>query len=217
MTQVKFCGLKDIKIIQNAIKLGVDYLGFVFVPSSKRFIDQTQLETISRFFQENPGIKSNSKLVALFANPERRMVQNVIDYLHPDILQFHAIEDNYETPEFCRSFNLPYIKAIPFGKKNILWHDYEARFYDAFALLADAHGTQQGGSGISFDWSRIPEKKMRKLPLFLAGGLNENNVSNAILSCAPLCVDVASGIEVSTGVKSYERMCAFMSQINKKQ
>ncbi|GBU09292.1 N-(5'-phosphoribosyl)anthranilate isomerase [Gammaproteobacteria bacterium] len=216
-TKVKFCGFTQIQSILEAIELGADYLGFVFVHKSKRFVDADKLKEIMNFFKEYPQIRAsdsgnNVKIVALFVDPSREYVKSIVKILQPDILQFHGSED----AAFCRSFKCAYIKAVPLGSDQANWVDYEKTYHDAYALLADSHdGTSLGGSGLSFDWSKIPAKYYRTLPLFLAGGLDESNVKAAILKCFPEGVDVSSGIEVATGIKSYERMGKFILAVKK--
>ncbi len=91
--------------------------------------------------------------------------------------------------------------------------DISAQYDDASALLLDAyHPGIKGGSGFQFDWDLIPEK--RPLPVVLAGGLQEDNVKQAILSVKPYAVDVSSSVEVGKGIKDVAKMTAFIEQIN---
>ena len=126
-----------------------------------------------------------------------------------DLLQFHGSEP----PDYCRRFDRRYIKAIAMGDDA----DFTARarsYEDAAALLLDAHASGgQGGTGVSFDWRRVPRDWPQ--PIVLAGGLGPDNVAAAIAAAAPYAVDVSSGIEQRPGVKDSGKMARFIDEVRR--
>lgn len=201
-TRIKFCGITRDKDAQAAVALGVDALGFVLVPASPRYLAADRAAAIRRKLP--PFVTT----VALFKDQDSGFVQQAIDDLSPDLLQFHGDED----PRFCASFGLPYMKAVAMGDgrgQSLLTQS--RRYAGATALLLDSHSQGgMGGRGETFDWSAVrPVKK----PLVLAGGLNADNVARAVKFLRPYAVDVSSGIESKPGVKDPEKMRAFVNAV----
>jgi phosphoribosylanthranilate isomerase len=184
-----------------AVALGVDAIGLIFAPQSKRCLDLPQAVAITR------GLPPFVQKVALFLDPEVSQVAAVLAAVAVDVLQFHGGED----AAFCRQFARPYLKAVAMGEGPNL-PDIFQRFPDAAAFVLDAHQPgQSGGTGRRFDWSLIPANPTR--PLVLAGGLHPGNVADAIHAVRPYAVDVASGIEASVGHKDYAKMHAFVTEV----
>ena len=104
-TRIKICGITRHEDLTCAVNAGADAVGFVFHPSSKRFVSAERAAHLARAL---PAFVSS---VALFVNPERQVVQEVIETMQPTLLQFHG----EEPPEFCASFSTPYIKAFRVG------------------------------------------------------------------------------------------------------
>ncbi|MGV2479993.1 UNVERIFIED_CONTAM: phosphoribosylanthranilate isomerase, partial [Salmonella enterica subsp. enterica serovar Weltevreden] len=136
-----------------------DALGFVLVPASPRYLAADRAAAIRRKLP--PFVTT----VALFKDQDSVFVQQAIDDLGPDLLQFHGDED----PRFCASFGLPYMKAVAMGESQSLLSQ-SRRYAGATALLLDSNSKGGlGGRGETFDWSAVrPVKK----PLVLAGGLH---------------------------------------------
>jgi phosphoribosylanthranilate isomerase len=135
-------------------------------------------------------------------------VLSILDVVRVDLLQFHGSEP----PEFCRNFNRRYIKAVPMGSQVDI-EEYARRYSDAAALLLDSHAAgQTGGTGITFEWSRV--KGFKGPPLILAGGLKPGNVAAAIGSIHPYGVDVSSGVERAPGSKDVQSMSEFITEVN---
>lgn len=201
-TRIKFCGITRAEDAAQALALGVDALGFVLVPQSPRFIAPAAAAIIRR------GLPPFASAVALLRDAEDGWVREMIAVMRPDLLQFHGNEDS----AYCESFGLPYLKAVAMAEPQDL--AALARTYaSAAALLLDSHGAQgMGGSGQTFDWSRVaPVGK----PLILAGGLSAGNVAEGIRRVRPHAVDVSSGIETRPGVKDFDKMCAFVEQVRR--
>ncbi len=202
-TKVKICGITHAEDAESAMRLGVDAIGLVFYASSPRAVSLDQARAILR------GLPPFVTTVGLFVNPEPELVIAVLDAIPLDRLQFHGAEP----PEFCRRFGRPYIKAIPM-RENLDIHQQHRLFADASALLVDTYQADlPGGTGISFNWSRLPRDLAPRL--ILAGGLTPDNVEQAIRLVGPYAVDVSSGVERSKGLKDEAKMSAFMRGVER--
>jgi phosphoribosylanthranilate isomerase len=148
-------------------------------------------------------------LIGLFMDAEAMEVAAVLDAVALDALQFHGRED----AAYCRQFKRPYIKALAMGDGVDV--SYAASGYaGSRGVLLDAHRSgEQGGSGLSFDWSTIPASLARRI--ILAGGLTADNVGAAIAQVRPYAVDVSSGIESAPGIKCPARMQQFMNEVER--
>lgn len=132
----------------------------------------------------------------------------MLDKTPIDCIQFHG----NETPDACRAYNKPYMKAVRVRPDTDILNIAE-QYNDASALLLDTyHPTIQGGSGHQFDWSLIPSKC--PVPIILAGGLQLDNVKQAIQTAHPYALDVSSGVESTKGIKDARKMAAFIQAIN---
>jgi phosphoribosylanthranilate isomerase len=204
-TRIKFCGLTRAEDVVEACALGVDAVGFVFAARSKRLVSP---ETASNL---RDGLQPFVDAVALFMDNRADEVQDTVAAVRPTILQFHGDEED----DFCAGFGLPYLKAIAMGgdadgRAASLLRRYPRAV--GFLFDSNAHG-QAGGSGHTFDWSRIPSGFPR--PYLLAGGLHPENVFEAIRATDCWGVDVSSGIEISPGLKNHERMRRFVSEVRR--
>jgi phosphoribosylanthranilate isomerase len=191
--------------VNNAVQLGVDALGFVFVKSSPRCVN---IEQAKHLIERLPPFVQT---VGLFMNQSEQEIQEVLQEIPLNLLQFHGEEE----PEFCMQFKMPYIKAIPMGgigNNRIDALSYAAQHVDSVGFLLDSHVLgESGGSGDVFDWQKIPQGFDR--PLILAGGLNIDNISEAVRQVKPYAVDVSSGVEAAKGVKDFEKMSAFVKGV----
>lgn len=197
MTLIKLCGLRSIEDIQIANALQPEYVGFVLVPQSRRYIDMTRLKALRQIL--SPKIKS----VGVFANADFRGIQQYLEAELIDMVQLHGQEDELYIKNLRGFTDKPIIKA--FGIKNrddIYWAEQS----NADLVLLDTCG---GGTGKSFDWSLL---KLCKRPYFLAGGLNSNNIKTAIMQYHPYGVDVSSGIEVN-GSKDKNKAEIFVKSV----
>lgn len=196
--KIKICGITNIEDALNASLLGADALGFVFVGKSPRYI--TPLNT-SIIIDALPPFISK---VGLFVNPSKEEVEDAIRVAKFDLLQFHGDEDE----EFCNQFNLPYIKAFSV-KSEVNLVEYETNYNSASALLLDTYSEKaRGGTGTTFDWNLIPAEESK--PLIIAGGLNNENITDLLRHTTPYAVDVSGGVEVLKGKKDYKKMENFI-------
>lgn len=201
--RVKICGVTQPDHALAAADLGVDAIGLVFYPPSPRFVD---MDAARRIVQVLPPFVC---AVGLFMNAEPDAVREVLRRTSIDLLQFHGSEP----PEYCAAFGRSYIKAVPMGAgADVL--DYAHRFQDAVGLLLDSHGGDRvGGTGRPFDWSAVPARAPK--PLVLAGGLDPDNVAEAVQRIRPYGVDVSSGVESVKGVKDISLMQAFVQGVKR--
>lgn len=200
-TRIKICGITRIADALAAARLGTDAIGLVFVRKSPRFV---ALENAAEIVRALPPFVAS---VALFVNPTRAEVDTVIEHVRPDVLQFHG----EETPEFCSAFNRPFLKAARV-KPGMDLLQYAADFSSAQGILFDAYSPNaHGGTGHAFDWALIPPDLPR--PLILAGGLDPDNVADAVRQVRPWAVDVSSGVEAEKGIKDVAKMATFIEAV----
>lgn len=200
-TRVKICGITRIEDALAAVGHGCDAIGLVFYPPSPRYVAPEQARAIAAALP--PFVQA----VGLFVDATPEEVRAVLAVVRLDLLQFHGDE----TPEYCRQFGVPYMKAVRVRPETNLLQ-YAAVYTDAKALLLDTYvsGTP-GGTGQTFDWAVIPGDLPK--PVVLAGGLNASNVSEAIKQCRPYAVDVSGGVEREKGIKDADKIAAFMRGI----
>jgi len=197
--RVKICGLTRGTDVRAAVLAGADALGFVFAPRSKRVLDRDQAASL---VSAVPAFVSR---VGLFMDQDSESVAEVLERVPLNLLQFHGSED----AGFCRQFGLPYIKAVSMAEADAVQRA-ERDYPDAAGLLMDSHADGGvGGTGQTFDWSRVPQAS---LPLILAGGLTPGNVKKAVALVNPWAVDVSSGVERAPGIKHDELMRNFIEE-----
>ncbi len=203
MTRIKICGITRVEDALAAAHSGVDALGLVFYDKSPRYVTPKQAAQLAA------AIPPFVTLVGLFVNPSAEAVQEILQQVPLDVLQFHGEEE----PKFCAQFSRPYLKAVRV-KYGVDLVQYAARYKDAQGLLLDAfiEGTH-GGTGVSFDWTLIPRNL--PLPVVLSGGLHVNNVADAIKQVRPWAVDVSSGVEAAKGIKDAAKIAAFINEVKK--
>jgi phosphoribosylanthranilate isomerase len=205
-TRIKFCGMTRAGDVRLASELGVDAIGFVFAAASPRRVRAEEARVMRN------ALAPLVDAVALFMDNSAEDVRNVVKLVRPSLLQFHGSEDD----AFCRSFGTPYLKAIPMGEGTHVGDAtaLQLRFPAAAALLFDGHGGEvRGGNGSRFDWSRIPTGLHK--PFVLAGGLDPDNVFEAIQQTLPWGVDVSSGIESAPGIKDGDLMRHFVEEVRR--
>jgi phosphoribosylanthranilate isomerase len=207
-TRIKICGLTIEQDVREACAAGADALGFVFYPKSKRFVTPEQAGALAR------GRDVFVSSVGLFVEPDADLVASVIECMHPSYLQFHGDE----SAQFCSQFNWPYIKAFRVGAPGL--DTPEAllascrEHLNASAWLFDSYTPAYGGSGHSFDHALLElVLQDRARPVILSGGLNEGNVTDLVMRLQPDAVDVSSGVELTPGVKSSEKITQFVRQV----
>jgi len=206
-TRVKICGITRIEDAQAVCDYGADAIGLVFYEKSPRNVNIQQAQEICASLP--PFVTS----VGLFLDASTEFVDSVLASVPVDLLQFHGSEH----PEYCASFNRPYIKAV--GMKDMQDGDfarYADQYTDAKGFLIDSHGAgEAGGTGETFDWSNIPQGYDK--PIILAGGLNPENVAVALQQVSVYAIDLSSGVESQPGIKDKQKIKQLFMNLIKKQ
>ena len=197
-TRIKICGITRPEDARTAVRLGADALGLVFHPASPRHVTLEQARAVRAV------VPAFVTLVGLFVDAPAETVREFSTEVPLDLLQFHG----EEPPAYCRGFGRPYLKAVRMRPEVDLQATCAA-YADAAALLLDTYRAGvAGGTGETFDWSRIPDEL--PLPLVLAGGLDPDNVGEAVRRVRPYGVDVSGGVEAAKGIKDPARIQAFI-------
>lgn len=206
MTLIKICGITNKVDAVGAASLGIDMIGFVFYPKSKRYVEPAVAREIA------DELPDNMVKVGVFVDEKAEKVLSIAGDVGLDALQFHGDEP----PEFCASFREDYkvLKAFRLkdrrGLKSI--NDYDADYY----LLDTYKPDTIGGTGEVFDWKILKDFEILK-PVILSGGLKSSNVAAAIGEVAPYGVDVSSGVEKSAGKKDPKEMKRFVEEVRRAQ
>lgn len=193
MTKVKICGLTTKEAVEAAVNSGADYIGFVFA-KSKRQVGIKQASHLAQFIPETV------QKVGVFVSPTLLELQEAISQVPLDLVQIHG---EFADEDFDK-IEVPSIRAIPVQKT------LEEIHTKADFLLFDA---PLAGSGKTFDWELLKDKKIAK-PYFLAGGLSVDNVGQAITFFRPYAVDVSSGVETD-GKKDLLKIMRFIESVKK--
>ncbi|HEY4743288.1 MAG TPA: phosphoribosylanthranilate isomerase [Desulfuromonadaceae bacterium] len=197
MIKVKICGITSLEDARVAIDAGADALGFVFFPRSPRHIFPEQAAAIIR--QLPPFVQT----VGLFVNEDMATVNETADRCGLDIVQLHGDE----TPAFCEGVRRRVIKALRVREITCLepMQQYRVSGFLLDAWSPDAYG----GTGRTFNWE-VAACAAQTNRVILAGGLNPDNVADAIRQVRPYGVDVSSGVESAPGKKDAVRVREFI-------
>ncbi|NNG82351.1 phosphoribosylanthranilate isomerase [Acinetobacter sp. ANC 5378] len=205
-TRAKICGITRIEDIHSAVNAGADAIGFVFYAPSPRSVTKEQAKELIQH------VPAYVQIVGLFVNATADEVAQVLDVVPLDMLQFHGDE----TPEQCQQISNQvgrrWYKAIQVKPGLDIQAEIQ-KYQDAgaSAVLLDAwHPDLKGGTGHSFDWTTFPKLN---IPLILAGGLNPDNIEQAILTTQAYAVDVSGGVESAKGIKDQQLIERFMQGV----
>jgi len=200
-TRVKICGITSVADGLAAARQGADAVGLIFYRPSPRLV------SLARAGEIAASLPAFVARVAVFVNPSADEVSEVIRACHPDLLQFHG----EEPPEFCRGFGVRYLRAVRV-KRGVDLLESLAPFHDAAGWLLDAYRHDlYGGTGEAFDWDLVPRRLER--PVILSGGLDAQNVGEAIRRVRPWAVDTSSGVESAKGIKDERLIAAFVAGV----
>ena len=202
MTKVKICGFTEAENARKAAIAGVDAIGLVFYDKSSRNVDILRAQEI---IEALPPFVNR---VGLFVNANPSFVDEVLCDVPLDTLQFHGDESLLD----CSQYQMPFIKSLRVKPETNVFQVAD-EFSSASAILLDSFNPlAYGGTGEAFDWSLACVDI--SLPIILAGGLNENNVSAAISQVKPYAVDASSGVESAPGIKDIDKIVAFIRNTN---
>lgn len=205
----KICGLRSKEAVLASVKGGANSLGFVFFDKSPRNISLEDVQDLTA------DIPSNICKVGLVINAGDEFLSKISGSGSLDMLQLHGQETPARVAEVRNRFGLQIMKAVAIEKLEDL---EAARKYEEIVdwLMFDAKppkdATRPGGNAVAFDW-KLLQGKLWKKPWILAGGLNPGNIVDAIKISGANSVDVSSGVEGSSGVKSIAKINAFLSAI----
>ena len=199
-TRIKICGMTDPDAARIAAAAGADAIGLIFYEPSHRHLSLDQAAAIRGSLP--PMVDS----VAVVVNPDPDYVRAILERVGPSMLQFHG----EETDEFCAGFGLPYLKTVRVSGQT----DPAPRERDyprCHGILLDTFVPDKyGGSGVRFDWSRADYGGTK--PVILAGGLDVDNVREALETVRPYGVDVSTSLETG-GVKDPDKIVAFCRRV----
>ncbi|WP_236570536.1 phosphoribosylanthranilate isomerase [Paenibacillus sp. An7] len=219
---VKICGLQDVEVLKSMKHLTVDFIGFVFA-RSKRQVTAAQAADLVKVLSEWQ-VRPLPRSVGVFVNPSVEEIEEVLRQVSLDVIQLHGDE----SPALCRELRAKF--GVNVFKVFSLNNDPNQAAEDIDLSLAPYEGVIDavlidtfdpvygGGSGRTFCWERsIPYQlwaRKMQIPLFIAGGLEPDNVHELVNGYAPGGVDVSSGVETN-GIKDLSKMTAFVERVKK--
>ncbi|WP_019155785.1 phosphoribosylanthranilate isomerase [Robertmurraya massiliosenegalensis] len=201
--KVKICGIKDVETARYAIERGADAVGFVFAKSKRKVTSEEARMLVD-------SLPVHVLKVGVFVNEALEVVQEIIAQTGINVVQLHGDE----SPQYCRQLAVPVIKAFSIESREDLQKIHE--FDCDYALLDSPKGKYRGGNGIKFDWSLLSQFDRRGKKIILAGGLDPNNVDDAIKEVLPYMVDVSSGVETD-GKKDFAKIETFLSKAKNRE
>ena len=203
MIPTKICGITNLDDANVAVENGASAIGFIFYEKSPRTISINNAKSISKHLPKTIA------RVGVFVNHEKDFIREAISKVPLDMIQLHSDE----TPDFCNQFDVPILKALRIKNEASLSVMDQ---YDVAVFLLDTFSNDQyGGTGETFDWSVLNRKF--KTPIILSGGLNPENILDAIDAVNPSAVDVNSGVESFPGKKDYNKLKSLFKNLNKTQ
>lgn len=208
-TQVKICGLKTAEAAERAVALGASHVGFIFFPKSPRNIEPDDAGRIA------DRIRGQAKIVAVTVNADNDELDEIVSALNPDILQLHGSEDAERLLTVKAIYGLPVMKAFSVREASDL-EKIDAYIGIADRFLFDAKppkGSElPGGNGVSFDW-KLLDALDGSVDYMLSGGLNADNIGEAMAQTSARAIDISSGVESAPGVKDLKLMESFFNAV----
>ncbi len=206
MVEVKICGINDLSAMDAALKAGADMVGLVFFPPSPRNVTLAEGAKLAAY------ARGKARVVALTVDADDALLDGITAQVKPDLMQLHGAETPARVSEVRHRTGLPVMKVLPVAEAADL---DVVPVYAAVAekILFDARppkdATRPGGHGRAFDWTLLARVRVR--PIMLSGGLNPENVADAIRTVRPDAVDVSSGVEQRPGVKDAAKIADFVA------
>ena len=214
LVKIKFCGMSKKKDIEIALKLGVDWIGIIYVKTSPRYVDFKKSDSLINEF------KGMINFVGVFVDADDMLIRRAVNS-GINSIQLHGKEDPKRCKELRNNFNLPVIKAFSISKESDL---VKVRRYKNCCdmILLDSKEFKReknpGGNGRSFDWNIIKDNEswLNKFkPWILSGGLNNENIIEALNLTKAKAIDISSGIEKNYGKKNIDLMEKFIFKVRK--
>ena len=208
---IKICGLKTEEAVDKAVSLGATHVGFIFFAKSPRNIEPSDAGRLA------DRVRGRAKIVAVTVNADNDALDEIVDQLSPDILQLHGDESAQRVLNVKAVYGLPVMKAFSVREADDL------RKIDPYIGIADrflfdakppAGSDLPGGNGIAFDWT-LMHLLDGGVDYMLSGGLNKDNIAEAIRLTGARGIDVSSGVESAPGIKDLGLMEAFFEAARK--
>lgn len=212
MTLIKICGLTRAEDMVKALQLGADMVGLIFDMRSKRYVNVSHAAALASL------ARSRAKSVAVTVNAADDLLEKIMQDVVPDMLQLHGRESRQRCADILARYEKPVIKSIGIASQDdiIALESYGDVTEWCLAERKYPASEISGGRGLSFDWGLL-QNIQTKNRLMLSGGLNAENVAQAIDTARPAAVDVASGVESTPGIKDEEKMAAFIAAVRGRQ
>ena len=208
---IKICGLKTAETIDRALKRGATHIGFIFFEKSPRYIEPDVAGRLA------DAVRGKAKIVAVMVNPTNDDLDEIVALLRPDIIQLHGDESPERVLTIKAVYGLPVMKAFSVRTSDDLKR-VEAYIGIADRFLFDAKppkGSElPGGNGVSFDWSLL-DWLDGSVDYMLSGGLNKDNIADALIITKAPGIDVSSGVESAPGAKSVAMIDEFFDAVEK--
>ena len=212
MTHIKICGIREKAHALAAVEAGADFIGFVFAPTRRQVSPAKACEIVDAVKKSSNAIKT----VGVFVDTLASEVNRLADFCGLDWVQLSG----NESWEYCRQIARPIIKAIRIGQQHPeeintkLTVGLKTLSPQRFITLLDSQVEgKYGGTGITFNW-RLAQQVAKEFPIIIAGGLNPQNVAQAIKIAVPWGVDVSSGVETD-GIKDVAKIKAFIEAVRR--
>ena len=204
MTKIKICGITRTEDALAAAGHGADFLGFIFVPSTPRYVEPERAAEIAAAVREQGNAP---KFVGVFRDSSTDYIRSIAQLVGLDVVQLHG----GESEDDIRELGIPAVKTLRVRDALPETHDTP----NAAWLLFDTYDERRaGGTGRSFDWGLLTTYERSK-PFFLSGGLGPDNIAAAIALVRPDAVDVGSGVEESPGVKDHGKLRRLFERIRR--
>ncbi|MDR7145943.1 phosphoribosylanthranilate isomerase [Rhizobium sp. BE258] len=208
---IKICGLKTAETIDRALKRGATHIGFIFFEKSPRYIEPDVAGRLA------DAVRGKAKIVAVTVNPTNDDLDEIVALLRPDIIQLHGDESPERVLTIKAVYGLPVMKAFSVRTSDDLKR-VEAYIGIADRFLFDAKPPKSselpGGNGVSFDWSLL-DWLDGSVDYMLSGGLNKDNIADALIITKAPGIDVSSGVESAPGAKSVAMIDEFFDAVEK--
>jgi phosphoribosylanthranilate isomerase len=204
MTKIKICGITRTEDALAAAGYGADFLGFIFVPSTPRFVEPERAAEIAAAVRERGD---PPKFVGVFRDHSPDYIREIATLVGLDVVQLHG----GETEDDIRALGIPAVKTLRVGEA---LPDTTATPSAAWLLFDTYDERHAGGTGRCFDWG-VLTAYARSKPFFLSGGLGPENIAAAISLVRPDAVDVGSGVEASPGVKDHGRLAKLFERVKR--
>ncbi|HEV8660374.1 MAG TPA: phosphoribosylanthranilate isomerase [Thermoanaerobaculia bacterium] len=204
MTKIKICGLTRAEDALLCAEKGADFLGFIFVPSTPRFVEPEKAATIAAPIRER---ETRPRLVGVFRDASAEYMREIASLVGLDMVQLHGSESDDD----IRAIGLPAIKTF---RVSDALPDTSGHTAAEWFLFDTFDERRTGGTGRRFDWSLMATYPRNK-PFFLAGGLAPDNIAAAISLVRPDAIDIASGVEAEPGVKDHAKVESLFQRVRR--